>query len=87
MNSIGPAAACLRLTEEITLGIAGLYASGDLSERNVDLLADLLEDCWQRSIEAHHGTGTDGATERDPLAARRHPRIDALLESFRERLS
>lgn len=74
-------AACSRLTEEMALGIAGLYASGDLSERGVEQLVELLEECWQRSRVQCRREEKE-APSADPVAARRHPQIEALLAAI-----
>lgn len=76
MNRTEPEAACSRLVEEVALGIAGMFASGDLSERSVDLIVDILEECWRRSREETlSATGV-------PTAARRHPKIEGLLAAL-----
>jgi len=83
MNRVEPEAACSRLTEEVALGVAGLYAAGDLSERNVDLIADLLDESWRRSLEECRQKEKSVSSEPDPLVERRHPRIEVLLGSLR----
>lgn len=82
MNRIEPEAACSRVVEEVALGIGGLFATGDLSERSADLIAELLDECLRRSRERCRRE--DGIPAKpNPLAARRHPKIEGLVAALR----
>lgn len=83
MNRSEAEAVCGRLVEEIALGIGGLYATGDLSERSADQVADLLEESWARSRDTIREGGAARFLSDGQVTTRRHPKIEALLDSLR----